>query len=108
MVFSLIGTSEIFLDGLPGTPDNLSISPDGNIFVGLVSVRIPGEFNPNEFMYAHPWLRKIILRIVHLIKFPLDLAATYLDNPIPKQLAYYVILNKLLKFRIIFLKATSV
>ena len=43
MVFSLIGTSEIFLDGLPGTPDNLSISPDGNIFVGLVSVRIPGE-----------------------------------------------------------------
>ena len=97
-----IGTSEIFLDGLPGTPDNLSISPEGNIFVSLVTVRIPGEFNPTEFMYGHPWLRKLILRTLHLIKFPLDLAATYLDNPIPRKLAYYVISNKLINFSICF------
>ena len=31
---------EVFLDGLPGTPDNLSFSPDGNIFVSRAQ-RIP-------------------------------------------------------------------
>jgi len=81
---------EVFLDGLPGTPDNLSFSPDGNIFVSLVSVRMPGEFNPNEFLYGHWWLRKILLRLLHLVKIPLDLVSTYSDLPIIQQINFYV------------------
>jgi len=84
------GTMEVFLDGLPGTPDNLSFSPDGNIFVSLVSVRMPGEFNPNEFLYGHWWLRKILLRLLHLVKIPLDLVSTYSDLPIIQQINFYI------------------
>jgi len=84
------GTMEVFLDGLPGTPDNLSFSPDGNIFVSLVSVRIPDEFSPNDFLYKHWWIRKIVLRLMHLVKIPLDLLSTYLDLPIIQQMNYYM------------------
>jgi len=84
------GTMEVFLDGLPGTPDNLSFSPDGNIFVSLVSVRMPGKFNPNDLLYEHWWMRKIILRLMHLVKMPLDLLSTYSDLPIIQQMSYYI------------------
>lgn len=60
VAFVTKGTTEVFLDGLPGTPDNLNLSPEGNILIALVSVRLPGEFDPLEFMFNHPWLRKLV------------------------------------------------
>lgn len=84
------GNTEIFLDGLPGSPDNLNFSPEGNILVALVSVRLPEKFNPLEFSYGHPWIRKLGLRLLHIIKYPFDLATKYVDLPIARQLAAYV------------------
>ncbi len=84
------GTTEIFLDRLPGLPDNLSTSPDGNIFVALGIARLPGEFDPAEFMFKQPLLRKFMLRLLHLMKLPFDLASHYLDLPIARQVAYNV------------------
>lgn len=89
-LFLCSGKTEVFIDGLPGTPDNLNFSPDGNILVSLVSVRLPGQFNPTEMMYNHPWLRKLLLRTLHLVKMPLDLANTYLEFPITRKLSSYV------------------
>jgi hypothetical protein len=87
----LEGTSEAFAEGLPGTPDNLSSSPDGNILVALVSVRLPDEFNPLDVLYKAPLLRKLLLRIIHLLKMPLDLIDTYLELPFARQLSFHVI-----------------
>ena len=84
------GTTEVFLDGLPGTPDNLNLSPDGNILIALVSVRLPGEFDPLEFMFKRPWLRKIVIRLMHIIKFPFDLVSTFFDIPIFRQIRSHV------------------
>ena len=78
------------MDGLPGSPDNLNFTPEGNILVSLVTVRIPGEFNPLEFMYNYPMLRKLAVRLMHAVKFPLDLASNYVDLPLLRQLASYV------------------
>ncbi|XP_057375784.1 adipocyte plasma membrane-associated protein Hemomucin-like [Daphnia carinata] len=84
------GTSEVFLDGIPGSPDNLNLSPDGNIFVALVTVRLPGEFNPLEFMYSQPLLRKLAVRLLHVLKFPFDFAAKYVDLPILRKIASHI------------------
>ena len=70
------------MDGIPGSPDNLNLSPDGNIFVALVTVRIPGAFNPLDFMYTQPLLRKLAVRLLHILKFPFDLASEYVDFPV--------------------------
>ena len=86
-----IGMTEIFMEGLPGSPDNLNFSPDGNILVTLVTVRLPERFDADEFMYLHPWIRKTLLRILHILKIPINLATTYLDLPITKKMEYHVI-----------------
>ena len=86
------GTTEVFLDGLPGTPDNLNLSPEGNILIALVSVRLPGEFDPLEFMFNHPWLRKLVIRLMHLVKFPFDMVSKFFDFPFFRQIGSHVIL----------------
>jgi sugar lactone lactonase YvrE len=35
------GTSDIFVDGLPGTPDNISVDEDGFFWIGFPSIRDP-------------------------------------------------------------------
>ena len=86
-----LGTLEVFAEGLPGSPDNLNTSPSGNILVSLVTVHKPGDFNPPVFMFGHPWLRKLILRIILLtIKAPLDLISHYFDNPITQEISFNV------------------
>ncbi len=79
------------MDGLPGTPDNLNLSPEGNILIALVSVRLPGEFDPLELMFNHPWLRKIAIRIMHLAKFPFDVVSKFYDFPLFRQIGSHVI-----------------
>ncbi|XP_046452409.1 adipocyte plasma membrane-associated protein-like [Daphnia pulex] len=90
------GTTEIFLDGLPGTPDNLNLSPEGNILIALVSVRLPGEFDPLELLFNHPWLRKLAIRIMHLAKFPFDVVSKFYDFPLFRQIGSHVMSLNLL------------
>ena len=82
------------MEGLPGSPDNLNLSPSGNILVALVTVHRPEDFNPPAFMFGHPCLRKFILRLVHLIKLPLELASYYFDLFLAKYINYYVRKNR--------------
>lgn len=78
------------MDQLPGSPDNLNFTPEGNILVALVTVRIPEQFDPLVFAYSHPWLRKLVIRIMHIVKYPFDLASKYLDITVAEQIASHV------------------
>lgn len=82
---------EVFLDGIPGVPDNFHITPGGNIMFPLVTVQPSDRFDVVHFALAHPWLRKFYLRVAHLIKFPLDLAADKLNLSFAKFLTFNVI-----------------
>ncbi len=86
MIF-LKGKTEVFLDGLPGMPDNLGSTPKGNIFVSLVILKS----DKLDFIYSQPWLRKLILRILYLIKIALDLIQTILEHPAIRDLVPTVI-----------------
>lgn len=56
----LKGTSDIFLDGLPGFPDNLSRDPvNGHFWVALYTVRNPAL----DFLHPHPWLKNQLAKL---------------------------------------------
>ena len=88
-----LGSLDVFLDGIPGVPDNFNLTPKGNIMFPLVTVAQPDRFDPVRFALAHPWLRKFYLRLVHLIKFPVDVAANHLNLSLAKHLTYNVSRN---------------
>lgn len=84
------GVWEVLANGFPGMPDNLNRSPDGNILFPLVAVQMPDAFDPLDFIYRRPWIRKIVLRVIHMIQLPLDFLAAKLNLSIAKFLSYYV------------------
>lgn len=54
------GSSEPFLENLPGLPDNLTWSPERRAFwVALFSPRVAAL----DLLAPHPWLRKLVLRL---------------------------------------------
>jgi sugar lactone lactonase YvrE len=54
-----VGKRELFLDGLPGYPDNLSYNENGTFWVALPA---PSSV-PLEGMAARPFLRKLLFRL---------------------------------------------
>ena len=56
---SRAGEEEIFVENLPGFPDNISLSSDGIFWVGLPSPRKADV----DAMYARPFLRRALLRL---------------------------------------------
>uniref|UniRef100_A0A7G3AXJ9 Putative secreted mucin n=1 Tax=Lutzomyia longipalpis TaxID=7200 RepID=A0A7G3AXJ9_LUTLO len=73
------GTSEIFLEGLPGHPDNLSPAKDG-FWVPLV---VPSDReNPSLLgsLGKVPLIREFLLKIVHLIQTPFRLISNAFPN----------------------------
>jgi sugar lactone lactonase YvrE len=53
------GTREIFLDGLPGYPDNLSSNGQGLFWVALAAPRVDAL----DRLAGHPRLRKVLFRL---------------------------------------------
>ena len=58
------GSHEIFVDGLPGYPDNITRTPDGHFLVGLSLQRIPGL----DAQRARPWAVKVLYRLPAFLK----------------------------------------
>ena len=54
------GTSDVFVDGLPGFPDNLSRDPvTGHFWVALYTVRNPAL----DFLHPRPWLKNQLAKL---------------------------------------------
>lgn len=58
------GTSEPFVEALPGFPDNITAGRDGRFWVGLVSPRNPIV----DALAGRPFLRKVVQRLPELLK----------------------------------------
>lgn len=53
------GSSEIFMEGLPGWPDGISLGSDGLIYVTLISPRIA----MHNFILPRPWTRRLVTKL---------------------------------------------
>jgi sugar lactone lactonase YvrE len=58
------GTHDVFVDGLPGYPDNITRTPDGRFLVGLSLQRVPGLDKARPY----PWKVRVIYRLPGFMK----------------------------------------
>jgi sugar lactone lactonase YvrE len=58
------GTHDVFVDGLPGYPDNITRTPDGRFLVGLSLERVPGL----DQQRPRPWMVKVLYRLPAFLK----------------------------------------
>ena len=57
------GAQEVFLDNLPGYPDNIEAQGDGTYWVAFASPRVPAEV-----LMPYPGLRKVIWRLGPMVR----------------------------------------
>jgi sugar lactone lactonase YvrE len=53
------GTSDVFLDNLPGFPDNIDGNRKGSFWLALFTVRNPVA----DSLHPHPWLKTLLARL---------------------------------------------
>lgn len=61
------GTTEIFVDGLPGIPDKITADNDG-MWIALISSADAKHPQPAHYLAQVPYVRKFLVRIVCLIE----------------------------------------
>lgn len=84
------GASEIFVDRLPGMPDNLRNRNEGGYYVSLVAVKSPEAFDELKFLTKLPWLRKLLLRFVNLAKMVFDTVSKIYPNKFTEDISFKV------------------
>lgn len=77
------GTHDIFVDGLPGHPDNLQSDGKGGFLVPLIVAVDSGYPSPFQIFGPFPPLRKLISRIIGLI----ELGFKFTNQIYPNELA---------------------
>lgn len=60
------GQLEVFVDNLPGYPDNIRVSERGTYWVGLPMLRMAGRSSIAERLGPYPQLRKALVRLPYL------------------------------------------
>lgn len=79
------GKSEVFFDGLPGAPDNLSFDKTG-VWVPLASAADDDHPMIPHILAKLPTLRKFVIRMFELIKMPFE----FINSLFPNQLTNFV------------------
>jgi len=83
------GQLQLFADGLPGIPDNLTPDSDG-IWVPMVLTRDDDHPFAPLVLSRTPWLRKFLVRLIHGLEAPFLLIEKYYPNPITAHLTHYI------------------
>ncbi|XP_030038229.2 uncharacterized protein LOC115453657 [Manduca sexta] len=85
------GTSEVFIDGLPGSPDNLRVLPDGSgVQVALYIVFDDEHPLLIKSMSETPLVRKFLARIQRLIEIPFEYLNSLYPHIILEEIVYFI------------------
>ncbi|CAL4068092.1 unnamed protein product, partial [Meganyctiphanes norvegica] len=74
-----VGTSEVFLDGLPGSCDNIRPRPDGGYYISLFTLRHADMPDPAK-LFQIPIVRKLICRVFACLQLMVDTIQLILPN----------------------------
>uniref|UniRef100_A0A914ELP9 Strictosidine synthase conserved region domain-containing protein n=1 Tax=Acrobeloides nanus TaxID=290746 RepID=A0A914ELP9_9BILA len=58
------GQQEIFIENLPGFPDNIRLNSHGNFYIPLPSIRDPEKFDLREFLGPYPWVKRFMIQLI--------------------------------------------
>lgn len=81
------GQVEMFVEGLPGLPDNLTPDSDG-VWIPLVVSADPENPMLPQSMTRLPLVRKFIVRVLQLIEMPFDFITHLYPNPYTKSISH--------------------
>uniref|UniRef100_A0A2A4JI12 Strictosidine synthase conserved region domain-containing protein n=1 Tax=Heliothis virescens TaxID=7102 RepID=A0A2A4JI12_HELVI len=85
------GKSEVFVDGLPGVPDNLRALPDGSgILVALYTVFEDGRTPLPHLLAPAPLARKFLARLQRLIEIPFEYLNTIYPHVVLEEIVYTI------------------
>ncbi|XP_046401505.1 adipocyte plasma membrane-associated protein-like [Ischnura elegans] len=84
------GQTDVFLDGLPGAPDNIKRTENDGFFIALTAHRAPGGFNVLEFLGMHPILQKFFARMFMLIELPFAFIDSVIPNFYTKKIVHMI------------------
>lgn len=82
---SKVGTSEVFVNGLPGSPDNLTTNKKG-ILVTLAVAEDESHPSAAHLLAPYPKIRKFVARLTELILMPLRFINSIYPNIITSSL----------------------
>lgn len=99
------GQSEVFVDGLPGIPDNVTPDADG-LWIALVVSADPENPMLPQSLAPLPYVRKFILRLLNLIEMPFTFITRVYPNPYTKAIAYKI--GGFAAFSFVFPKRTTI
>lgn len=57
------GGEDIFVENLPGFPDNIRLSSTGGYWVAMSAIRPNPGFSMMDFLSDKPWIKRIILKV---------------------------------------------
>lgn len=72
--------SEVFVDGLPGLPDNVRSNGKGGFYVTLVTPRTKNMPAISDLIAPYPVVRRLFARILYLLEVPFELVHRYYPN----------------------------
>lgn len=83
------GQIEPFAEGLPGIPDNIIADEDG-VWIALVVSADPSNPMLPQSTAPLPFVRKFLIRLLHLIEMPFNFISNVYPNPYTPKIAYYL------------------
>ena len=95
------GQHEIFVDGLPGMPDNLRRSGNGGFYVPLITPRFRTMPVLSDVIAPYPVVRKFLARLICLLQAPAKLVNKYYPNPYTGGFTYMVMNTKSTDFLVL-------
>ncbi|XP_043255271.1 adipocyte plasma membrane-associated protein-like [Colletes gigas] len=75
-----IGQQEIFVEALPGLPDNVHSDGQGGFLVTLIQYVDPQYPFIAQSLMPHPYIRKMLVRLLYLIEAPFKLLQDVYPN----------------------------
>ncbi|XP_018015688.1 adipocyte plasma membrane-associated protein-like [Hyalella azteca] len=85
------GTHDVFIDGLPGHPDNIRAKPGGGYYLSLVAMKSSNSIDMIGTLLRLPWLRRLLARIGYGTTNILEMAAHYFQSQFLARVSYAVL-----------------
>lgn len=57
------GGADMFVENMPGLPDNIRLSSSGGYWVAMAAVRPNPGFSLLDFLSEKPWIKRMIFKV---------------------------------------------
>ncbi|XP_015518729.2 adipocyte plasma membrane-associated protein [Neodiprion lecontei] len=84
------GTAEIFIQGLPGLPDNIHTDGGDGFLVSLIVTADADHPILVQSLAPHPYIRKMLARILYLLEAPFKLVEDAYPNCYTKRAVHWI------------------